>query len=245
MNIRVFDNEMQAGQAAALLIAAQILNKPESVIGLATGSTPLKTYQELVRLTGSGILNWSRVTAFNLDEYLGLPAEHEQSYRFFMMKHLFSKINLEAGSIHIPNGMAEDPDAECLSYERQIREHGGIDLQLLGLGHNGHIGFNEPDATFTTMTHAVSLTEETIQANARFFSSPAQVPQKALSMGIGTIMQAQNIVMLVTGPAKARAVRNMICGPVDPRCPGSVLQLHAAVTVLLDRPAATALNHCQ
>jgi len=245
MNIRVFYNDIQAGQAAALLIAAQILNKPESVIGLATGSTPLKTYQELVRLTGAGILNWSGVTTFNLDEYLGLPGDHEQSYRFFMMKNLFSKINLKTESIHVPNGMAEDPQAECLSYERQIRAHGGIDLQLLGLGHNGHIGFNEPDAAFTAMTHAVSLTEETIKANARFFSSPAEVPQRALSMGIGTIMQARKIVMLVTGPAKARAVRNMICGPVDPRCPGSILQLHAAVTVLLDRPAATALNHCQ
>jgi glucosamine-6-phosphate deaminase len=244
MIIRVFDNEMQAGQAAALMIAAQILSEPASVLGLATGGTPVKTYQELVRHTTGGILDWSRVTTFNLDEYLGLPGEHEQSFYHFMMKNLFDKVNIKPGSVHIPDGAAADPAAECLTYERQIRESGGIDLQLLGLGGNGHIGFNEPNTAFSTLTHVVDLTDETIQDNARFFSSPSQVPQQALSMGIGTIMRARKIVMLVTGASKARAVRSMICGPVDPGCPGSVLQLHAAVTVLLDRPAATALNYC-
>ncbi|MDW7656015.1 MAG: glucosamine-6-phosphate deaminase [Bacillota bacterium] len=244
MIIRVFDNEMQAGQAAALMIAAQILGEPASVLGLATGGTPVMTYHELVRLTVGGILDWSRVTTFNLDEYQGLPGEHDQSFRFFMMKNLFDKVNIKPDSIHIPDGVAEDPATECLTYERLIRESGGIDLQLLGLGRNGHIGFNEPATSFSPLTHVVDLTEDTIQDNARFFNKSDQVPQQALSMGIGTIMKARKIVMLVTGAAKARAVRSMICGPVDPRCPGSILQLHAAVTVLLDRPAATALNYC-
>ena len=245
MNIRVFNNELQAGQAAALIIAAQILNKPASVIGLATGGTPVVAYQELVRLTKTGVLDWSRVTTFNLDEYLGLPGHHEQSFRHFMMKNLFSKVNIRTDAIHIPDGLAADPAAECLAYERAIREHGGIDLQLLGLGHNGHIGFNEPDSTFSTLTHVADLTEDTLAANARFFSQSSNVPQRALTMGIGTIMNSERIVMLVTGAEKARAVRSMICNMVDPRIPGSVLQLHADTTILLDHPAATALNHCQ
>ncbi len=244
MHIQVFDNELKAGQAAAMLIAAQILSDPESVIGLATGSTPLPAYQELVRLTQNGILDWSRVTTFNLDEYVGLPGDHEQSYRAFMMKNLFGKVNIKPEAIHVPNGIAADPGAECLAYERAIRQTCGINLQLLGLGRNGHIGFNEPDTDFTTLTHVVDLTEDTIDANARFFEKASDVPRQAMSMGIGTIMQAKKIVMLVTGASKARAVRSMICNPVDPHCPGSVIQLHANAVVLLDRAAATALNHC-
>ncbi|MBP8989036.1 MAG: glucosamine-6-phosphate deaminase [Clostridia bacterium] len=243
MNIRVFDNERQAGLAAAYLIAAQIVGKSEAVIGLATGSTPIPAYQELIRLTQAGVLDWSRVTTFNLDEYVGLPGDHEQSYRAFMMKNLFDKVNIRKEAIHIPNGMAEDLTEECIAYERAIQARGGIDLQLLGLGRNGHIGFNEPDQVFSTMTHVVNLTEDTIEANARFFSRSEDVPRQAISMGIGTIMKARKIVMLATGAQKARAVRSMICQAVDPACPASILQLHADVTVLLDHAAATALNH--
>jgi glucosamine-6-phosphate deaminase len=244
MHIQVFDNELQAGQAAATLIAAQILNNPESVLGFATGSTPLPAYQELVRLTQNGILDWSRITTFNLDEYVGISADHEQSYRAFMMKNLFDKVNIKQEAVHVPNGVAEDPEEECLAYERAIRQTCGIDLQLLGLGRNGHIGFNEPDTAFTTLTHVVDLTDDTIDANARFFEKSSDVPRQAMSMGIGTIMQAKKIVMIVTGASKARAVRSMVCNPVDPNCPGSVIQLHANTVVLLDRPAATALNYC-
>lgn len=244
MNIRVFENEVQAGQAAALLIASQILAKPDSVVGLATGSTPLQAYQELVRLYQAGVLDWGRVTTFNLDEYLGLAADHEQGYRNFMVRNLFGKINMRPDAIHVPNGLAADAAAECLAYERAIRAAGGIDLQLLGLGRNGHIGFNEPARFFTPLTHVIDLTPDTIEANARFFGKAAEVPRQALSMGIGTIMQAGKIVMLVTGAHKARAVQAMVQGPIDPQCPGSILQTHARVTVLLDRPAATALmNH--
>ena len=245
MNIRVFDNEAQAGQAAALVIGAQIVKNPDSVIGLATGSTPVLAYQELVRLTKQGILDWNHVTTFNLDEYLGLAGDHEQSYRAFMMKNLFGKVNIQPDAIHIPDGMAKDPEAASLAYERTINTRGGIDLQLLGLGRNGHIGFNEPGSYFTTRTHIVDLTEDTINANARFFANPSDVPRRAMTMGIGTIMQSKAILMLVTGAEKARAVRCMVCNPVDPQCPGSVLQLHANVTVFLDRPAATAMYHCQ
>lgn len=244
MNIRVFENELQASQATALLLAAQILDKPASVLGLATGSTPLKTYQELIRLSGNGILDWSQVTTFNLDEYLGLAGDHEQSYRHFMMKNLFGKVNMRPEAINVPNGIAADPAVECMEFERRIRQAGGVDLQLLGIGRNGHIGFNEPDTKFTTLTQVVDLTEDTIDANARFFADAADVPRQAISMGIGTIMRAKKIVLLAMGADKARAVRSMVCNPVDPACPASVLQLHGNVTILLDRPAATALSHC-
>ena len=160
-----------------------------------------------------------------------------------MMKNLFGKVNMRPEAIHVPNGQAADPAAECLAYERDIRAAGGVDLQLLGLGRNGHIGFNEPASEFVPLTHVVDLTEDTIDANARFFSKTSDVPKQALSMGIGTIMQARQIVMIVTGANKARAVRAMVQGAIDPQCQGSILQAHAHVTVLLDRPAAAALNN--
>lgn len=242
MNIRVYDNEAQAGQAAATLITAQILRKPESVIGLATGSTPLDTYNHLIMMTQKKILDWSRVITFNLDEYVGLPGDHPQSYFDFMKKKLFDQVNIRPEAINIPDGMAEDIDAECLAYERKIRQAGGIDLQLLGIGSNGHIGFNEPDTVFSTRTHCAALTEETIESNARFFNKAADVPSKAISMGVGTIMQAWQIVLLATGSNKARAVAAMVQGDIDPQCQASILQTHPNVTVLLDRAAAVALN---
>ena len=242
MFIRVFENEVQAGQAAAMLIGTQIVTKPDSVIGLATGSSPVTAYQELVRLCQAGVVDWSRVSTFNLDEYIGLAPEHHQSYRYFMMKNLFGKINMRPEAIHMPDGTAVNPAEECMAYERAIRAVGGIDLQLLGLGRNGHIGFNEPSTCFSTLTHIVDLTEDTINANSRFFEKSADVPKKAISMGVGTIMQARQIVMLVTGTDKARAVLSMVQGMIDPKCQASILQTHAHVTVLLDRAAATALN---
>jgi len=242
MLIRVFENEVQAGQAAALLIGAQIVRKPDSVIGLATGSSPVTAYLELVRMCQAGVVDWSRVTTFNLDEYVGLAPDHHQSYRAFMMKNLFSKVNIRPEAIHVPNGIAANPAEECLTYERTIRAAGGVDLQLLGLGRNGHIGFNEPDTLFSTLTHVVDLTDDTIDANARFFVKRSDVPKQAISMGVGTIMQARQIIMLVTGTDKARAVSGMVQGMIDPKCQGSILQAHSNVTVLLDRAAATALN---
>lgn len=242
MNIRVFENEVLVGKAAAVIMAAQILRKPDSVIGLATGSTPIDTYQELVRMSKSGILDWSNVHTFNLDEYCGLPKGHDQSYYHFMQHHLFSKINIKKEAVNIPDGMADDPEAECLAYERKIKEAGGIDMQILGIGRNGHIGFNEPGTLFRTRTHVVDLTSDTIEANSRFFSSSDEVPRQAMSMGIGTIMQAGSILLLATGSNKARAVASMLQKDMDPDCPASILQAHSSVTVLLDRQAAVALS---
>lgn len=242
MNIRVFEHDMQAAQAAAFLLASQILEKPDSVLALPTGSTPVPVYKELAHLTASGILDWSRVTTFNLDEYLGLAADDEQSYHHFMHEQLFSKINMRPEQIHILDGMAADPEAECLAYERAIRGAGGIDLAFLGIGRNGHIGFNEPTEIMSAMTHVVDLTAETLADNARFFTKNQKQPTQAMSMGIGTIMQARQIVLVATGGGKARAVRQMICGSMDPQIPASILQIHKSVTIFLDRAAAAALK---
>lgn len=242
MNIRVFDNEAQAGRAAATLIAAQMLRKPTGILGLATGGTPIDAYRHLIDLTRKGALDWSRLTTFNLDEYVGLPADHEQSYAAYMQEKLFAAVNMRPEAAFLPDGMAEHPKEECIAYERKIRDAGGIDLQLLGIGRNGHIGFNEPDTVFSPRTHCVDLSEDTIEANARFFDKADDVPRQAISMGIGTIMKAKSVLLIATGSSKARAVSAMVQGPIDPQCPASVLQVHPDVTVLLDRAAAVALS---
>ncbi len=241
MVIQVFDNEKQVATAGAALIATQLLDEPESVLGFATGSTPLGVYAELVRLYEEGVISFGDATTFNLDEYFGIKRDHNQSYYYFMMENLFSKVNLPKENIHLPNGDAEDPTEECHAYEEAIAEAGGVDLQLLGIGRNGHIGFNEPGAVFERATHLVDLTEDTIEANARFFNSAADVPRQALSMGIGTIMDAYKILMVATGRSKAEAVRDMIQGNIDPQCQASILQVHPNVTVLLDKEAASLL----
>lgn len=242
MNIRVLENELLAGKAAAIIIASQIMRRPESVLGLSTGNTPVDTYQELVRMSRSGIIDWSRVKTFNLDEYLGLPAGDEKSYHHYMQRHLFDNVNIRPQAINIPDGMAKDPEAECLAYERKIIEAGGIDLLFLGIGRNGHIGYNEPGGHFISRTHPADLSDDTIEDNSRFFPEPDDVPRQALSMGIGTIMKAKSIVLLATGSSKARAVANMLQGNISPLCPASILQSHSNVTVLLDHQAAVALN---
>ncbi len=241
MVIQVFDNERQVAQAGAALIATQLLDEPESVLGFATGSTPLGVYAELVRLYEEGVISFGDATTFNLDEYYGIRRDHNQSYYYFMMENLFSKVNLPQENIHLPNGDAEDPVEECHAYEEAIAEAGGVDLQLLGIGRNGHIGFNEPSAVFQRATHLVDLTDDTIEANSRFFDSAADVPRQALSMGIGTIMDAYKILMVATGKNKAEAVRDMIQGNIDPQCQASILQVHPNVTVLLDKEAASLL----
>lgn len=241
MVIQVFDNERQVAQAGAALIATQLLDEPESVLGFATGSTPLGVYAELVRLYEEGVISFGDATTFNLDEYYGISRDHNQSYYYFMMENLFSKVNLPVENIHLPNGDAEDPTEECHAYEEAIAEAGGVDLQLLGIGRNGHIGFNEPGTVFERATHLVDLTEDTIEANARFFEAAADVPRQALSMGIGTIMDAYKILLVATGRNKAEAVRDMIQGNIDPKCQASILQVHPNVTVLLDKEAAALL----
>lgn len=241
MQIILFRDKQQLGEAAASLFAAQVLRKAGSVLGFATGSTPLHTYASLERLCSRGVVDFSAVRTYNLDEYVGLPATHEQSYAYFMQQNLFSKINIKPENCHLPNGMAEDLDAECDRYEQQINSAGGIDLQLLGIGHNGHIGFNEPSDVFTENTNCVSLTEQTIDANKRFFASANDVPCRALSMGIGTIMRARGIVLLIHGADKAAITAQAIKGPITPRVPASILRFHPNVTVLLDDAAAAML----
>ncbi len=239
MIVHVFETKDQVAKAAAAIFAAQILKKPDSVLGLATGSTPIDTYAELVKLHKAGVLDFSNVKTFNLDEYVGLPVSHPESYISFMRRNLFDHINLK--EYHLPNGLAGDLKKECKDYEDSIRQAGGVDLQLLGIGNNGHIGFNEPNDQFVYETNQVKLTESTIKANRRFFDSEDQVPKEALSMGIGSIMQAKSILMICLGENKAEVVNKMVNGAVDPQVPASILRMHQDVVVLLDKAAASAL----
>jgi len=229
--IKVKDYE-EMSRKAADFIAAQIILKPNTVLGLATGSTPIGTYENLVRLNKDGCVDFSQVTSINLDEYYGLEPTHDQSYRYFMNKHLFSKINSNPENTHVPNGKADDIDAECRRYDNLIEKSGGIDLQLLGIGHNGHIGFNEPSDEFVPDTHCVSLTESTINANSRFFKSRDEVPRKAITMGIKAIMQAGKVLLIASGEDKKEILKKALFGPVTPRVPASILQLHRDLTVI-------------
>ena len=239
MEFHVFETGRAACEAAGVLIAAQVTRKGDSVLGLATGSTPIPAYEQLVSWYDQGIIDFSRVRTFNLDEYVGIDEKNPLSYHAFMHEHLFDRVNLRPENIHLPSGHAA---ADGLAYDEAIRAAGGIDIQLLGIGRNGHIGFNEPAKEFTFGTHVVTLTQDTIEANARFFASPDEVPRQAISMGIGNIMHARCIVLVATGEAKAEAVYRMIRGPVTPECPASVLQLHPCCVVLVDREAAKLMN---
>ncbi len=239
MVIRVLETEALACEAASTIFAAQVIRKPDSVLGFATGSTPLGVYRALAALHAKGLLDFSGCVSFNLDEYVGLGADHPCSYRFFMEEQLFSRVNLKAS--FLPDGRAGNLSAECRRYDAAVRRAGGIDLQLLGIGHNGHIGFNEPSDRFTLGTHAVSLTEDTIRANRRYFLREEDVPRKALTLGIGGIMAARSIVLVALGESKAEAVRGMLKKEMDPRLQASVLRIHPSVTVLLDKGAASRL----
>ncbi len=222
---------------AANLIAAQILLKPNCVLGLATGGTPVGTYKELIARYEAGELDFSSVKSVNLDEYVGLDVTSDQSYIYFMRHNLFDHVNIDPANYNVPCGVAEDPDAESLRYDELIRSYGGIDLQLLGLGPNGHIGFNEPDDHFPVGTHKVALTDATIQANKRFFEREEDVPRSAITMGIGAIMAAKKVLMVVNGKGKAEIVKQAFFGPVTPEVPASILQLHPDFTLVADEDA--------
>ena len=222
---------------AANIISAQVIMKPNCVLGLATGSTPIGTYAQLVEWYNKGDLDFSEVTTVNLDEYKGLPRTNDQSYYYFMHQHLFDCVNIDPERTNVPNGMEPDAEKECGRYEELIRSLGGVDLQLLGLGHNGHIGFNEPGEAFEKETHCVDLTESTIEANKRFFASADDVPKQAYTMGIKTIMQAKKILIVVNGENKADIVERAFFGPVTPEVPASILQLHNDVTLVGDEAA--------
>ena len=240
MNVVVVANFDSMSAEVAKMVFAQIVRKPDSVLGLATGSTPLGVYSLLAEYHARGT-DFSRLTTFNLDEYVGLAPDHPQSYHWYMRENFFSKVNIKSDRIFIPNGMAEDLEAECLRYDELIKQAGGIDLQLLGIGSNGHIGFNEPGTEFGTTTHIVDLAESTIRDNARFFESIDQVPTRALSMGIKSIMQAKEVILMASGGSKADAVCAAVKGPVTTAVPASVLQLHPCVTFVVDQAAASRL----
>ena len=226
---------------AAALVAAQMKEKKNSILGLATGSSPVGMYKELVDMYNAGEISFKKIRTVNLDEYAGLADDDVNSYHYFMNQHLFSKVDIDPANTHLPNGIAADPDAECSSYEAMGQSLGGADLQVLGLGENGHIGFNEPGTPFTMETHLVDLTESTIRANSRLFEKIEDVPRQAYSMGIKTIMSAKRILLIVTGTAKADALAKVLNGPVTVDVPGSILQTHPDVTVICDEAAASKL----
>lgn len=238
MRVIIANDYQDLSKKAAAIIANQLWLKPESVLGLATGSTPVGTYEELIRLHKEEDLPFSKMTAFNLDEYYDLSPEHTQSYDYFMKDNLFNHVDVNPALLHIPSGLAADIQTECNAYEAKIKAAGGIDMQLLGIGRNGHIGFNEPDLKFEAKTHLVKLDQDTIDANARFFESADQVPRQAISMGIKTIMHARKVLLLASGASKQDAVYDMMFGLIHPEMPASCLQLHPNVIVIVDKDAA-------
>lgn len=233
-------DEMSA--VAAQVIADQVLAKPNSVLGLATGGTPVGTYKELVQMHKDGILDFSKVVTFNLDEYVGLPKTHDQSYYYFMHDNLFNHINVCPESVHVPDGMAKDIDGFCEWYEDQIDQFGGIDLQLLGIGSDGHIAFNEPVSSLGSRTRLKTLTEETIEDNSRFFEKKEDVPRYAITMGVGTILESEHCLLIASGANKAKIVAELIEGPVTAMVTASALQLHPKVTIILDEEAGAELK---
>ena len=241
MNVLVFDTEEQIGIAAGYYMCGQVLQKPDSVLGLATGSTPIKAYDHMIKLYRQGAVDFSQVTTFNLDEYCNLEIKDKNSYHSFMYENLFNNINIPDENINFLDGNATDVEQECKNYEKKIKQAGGIDIQLLGIGSNGHIAFNEPAESFQRWSHIVALKESTIKDNSRFFNSIEEVPTHALTMGIGSIMQAKRILIIALSEHKAKAVKQVIDGQVTPQCPASVLQFHPDVTLMLDKGAASLL----
>ena len=240
MQIHVYQNQALAAEAAATLIASQIMSKPNTVLGLPTGSTPVLTYCELIRMNREGVVDFSNVTTFNLDEYVGLDGDHPQSYRYFMNDNLFNHVNIDKANTHVPSGIG-NVEENAVAYEQAIAAAGGIDLQFMGIGRNGHIGFNEPADSYTDGTSIIELTESTIDANKRFFDSADEVPRKAISMGVGTIMRARKCLLIATGADKAEAVRTLVKGKISPNLPASALRMHANAIIVLDAAAAALL----
>jgi len=242
MRVIVVKDKEAMGKKAGEIVAAQMKKKLHFVLGLATGSTPIPLYQELIRMNKAGELDFSTTITFNLDEYVGLPPDHDQSYRYFMNQQLFDHININKACTHVPNGMAPDVKASCEHYEAMIDGVGGIDMQVLGIGSNGHIGFNEPGSSLASLTRIKSLTKSTIEDNARFFESIDDVPTQAITMGIGTVLRARNAILLANGANKADTVAAALEGPVTAACPASALQLHRFATFVITEDAAAKLT---
>ena len=239
MEFIVTKNYEEMSRKAADVIAELVAAKPDCTLGLATGSTPEGLYAQLVKDYEDGKISFKDVTTYNLDEYRGLDHDHVQSYHYFMAKHLFDNVDIDKAATHVPDGSNPDADAACAEYEAAIKSHGGVDIQLLGLGHNGHIGFNEPNSEFVKETNCVKLTQSTIEANSRLFDSIDEVPTEAYTMGIGTIMSAKKVLVVANGEGKAEIVKKAFFGPVTPEVPASVLQFHPNVIVVVDEAAAS------
>ena len=242
MRIIVCENYELLSKKAAQIVASQIILEPKSVLGLATGSTPIGMYKNLIKMYENGLIDFSKIKTFNLDEYYRLPISNDQSYHYFMYENLFNHINISKENVYIPNGMADDIDAECILYDQKIDDNGGIDIQILGIGNNAHIGFNEPTINFNKGTHVVTLDDSTRKANARFFNSLDDVPTKAITMGTGSIFKSKKIMLLASGKNKAKAIYNTVHGKVTPEVPSSILQFHKDVILILDKEAASLLN---
>ncbi|WP_163935647.1 glucosamine-6-phosphate deaminase [Paraferrimonas sp. SM1919] len=245
MQVVILKDALEVANYGAKLFCQQLQIKPNSVLGLATGSTPVALYKEITSLYKQQKISFAQASSFNLDEYLGLSGDHPQSYRYFMNEQLFDHIDINKSHTHVPNGNAINPIAACQDYELAIRQAGGIDLQLLGIGRNGHIGFNEPSSSLSSRTRIKTLTQATIDDNARFFADDEYQPELSITMGIGTILESRKVMLLATGAAKAEAIKNMIEGPLSASCPASALQLHNDAVIVIDEQAATLLEHQQ
>ncbi len=240
MTYYIYKTSEELAKAAAMIFAAELMKKPDLVMGLATGTTPIPTYKRLIKLNGKGLIDFSRAKSFNLDEYVGLAPDHEQSYRYFMNEQLFDHVNIDKKNTFVPSGIG-NVQQNAAQYDQMIERAGGIDLQLLGIGNNGHVGFNEPSDRFCVNTNIVELTESTIKANARLFNNEKDVPRQAISLGLGGIMRAKRVILLATGKGKAEAIRGALKGDVTPNNPASILQLHGNCQFLLDEEAASLL----
>lgn len=244
MQVIVKDSYEEISEIGAKIIANAIRKKPSLVLGLATGSTPIGMYKELIRMHKEENLDFSKVTTFNLDEYVGLPTDHDQSYHYFMCKNLFDHVNIDMSKVHVPSGLVTGKDAQdyCQWYENEIKKAGGIDIQVLGLGSDGHIAFNEPGSSLASRTRIVALTEETIDDNSRFFEKKEDVPQFSITMGVGTVMEARYCLIMAKGESKAKAVKAFVEGPVSSQITASALQMHPKVTAFFDETAASKLE---
>lgn len=243
MNLRVVNSYEELSKVAASEFSKVIKEKPNAILGLATGGSPIGMYKELIKMYENKELDFSKITTVNLDEYIGLNPEHSQSYRYFMNDNLFNHINIDVANTFVPNGLAKDLEVECKEYDKRIIELGGIDIQLLGVGNNGHIAFNEPDEHLSAGTHVISLTENTIEANARFFDNIDDVPRTAITMGVGGIMKAKKIILIASGESKAEAIKGLFSGKITTENPVSMLQMHRDVTVIVDKEAAKLIEN--
>lgn len=241
MQVFVFKTKEEAAKAAVSVFAAELMKKPNAIFGLATGSSPIPLYHEMIKLNKEGAMDFSKCRSWNLDEYVGLQPDHVCSYRRFMNEELFDHVNIDKANTHVPSGIAADMEKEAADYDAAIAEAGGIDVQLLGIGRNGHIGFNEPDDHFTYETHVITLTDSTIDANTRFFNNRDEVPRHAISMGVGNIMKAKTVVLVANGEDKAQAIYDTVKGDITPNVPASILRCHPNCLIFVDEAAASKL----